>query len=231
MRMTRREKTQAVKRIGVTFLIAVAATLVVVLFVEEVYKLAYPLKGGGTLFALFSRRPGDIFLTSMFLSFLYGPPVAFIARMYSKFPIFCQRDVRAVGITLAASLLTSLWISGFVTFNHGGSLYLIFGQTIFAVPFLVPWLLGAHFVYSALLKTKNHNLWKIYTLVFVGSTALIYLISVCFGSPPPEPGEILLAYWWFLLPAILGFSSLITGIVSDTIINRRIVREGKVIFE
>ena len=229
--MTKHEKTQVVRSVGVTFLVAVVVTLAVVFFVEEVYKLAYPLKGGGTLVSLFSRRPADILLTSIFLSLLYAPPVAFIAGMYSKFPVFCRRNAVALGITLASSLLTSLWVCGFVTLNHGESLYMILNQTIFAVPFLVPWLLGAHIIHSTLRKVKRHNLWKAYTLVFTGSAAIIYLLSLCFGSPPPEPGEILLAYWWFLIPAILGFSSLITGAVSDAIMNRRVDREGKVTSE
>jgi len=211
-------KKQIVIPLGVTLLAALVTILLVMFYVEQIYQFAYPLKGGGTLKSLFSRQPIEIFLALMFFSLLYVPPVVFVSWTYSKFPIFCQHNTMAVVITLVSSLLTSLWVCGFVTLNCGEPLYLSVGRTVFTAPFFVPWLLGAHLIRSTMSKMKHRNLWKIGLLVFAGSTALICLLSICFGSPPSRSGEILSAYWWFLLSAILGFSSLITSSVSDVII-------------
>jgi len=218
-------KKRALVVLVVTLFAAVVITPVVTFLVEEVYQFAHPLKGRGTIRGLLSQQFTEVLLHLIFLSLLYGPPVASISLMHSKWPLFHQRNAVAVGVTLALSLMTGLWISGLLTLNCGDTLSSSLGQTMYVSPYFIPWLFGAHIVHSGAKRVKRHNLWKVYALVFACSMALIYFFSLCLGQAPPEQGEVLLAYWQFLLPSSIALSALITGCVSDAITKREVFQK------
>ncbi len=225
--MNEHDKQRALVLLLVTFFAAMVITPAVTFLVEEVYQFVHPLKAGGTMRELLSLQFTEVLLRLIFLSQLYGLPVASISLMQSKWPLFHQSNAVAVGITLALSLLTGLWISSLLMLNCGDTLPSGLRLTMFVSPYFIPWLFGAHIVHSGARRVKRDNLWKVYALVFAFSIVLIYFFSLCLGQAPPEQGEILLAHWQFLLPSSIALSALITGCVSDAITKREFVPKVK----
>lgn len=82
--MNKHDKQRTLVVFLVTFFAAMVITPAVTFLVEEVYQFVHPLKEEGTLRVLLSRQFTEALLRLIFLSLLYGLPVASISLMQSK---------------------------------------------------------------------------------------------------------------------------------------------------